>query len=297
MHLTIVDSLMLALPAVISAQGLPSSQTGTYTDVDTGIRLYGNLLSNGYRFGMVMPKEPTTDFIVQLVSPLLNGVGWGGISFQSSMRGPLLLVAWPDGDKVMTAPRVATGYTPSSVVPYTANPISLIPIQQGTFVNNTHVSSTFLCGGCINQDSFDPAWSNTGSVFFSYAYSQTTVKSPSNIDTALSAHTGKGGGYAAFRVELSEAASEKYEKYAALASPGNDNSGGSGRTETVTPTSNPTPASGPEASSTATEMPDWESGVKAPKGSDFSHRKITPLMAVGLTVLGVVYLAQPFMIE
>lgn len=94
MRSIIVDSLLLALPAVISAQGLPRSQIGAYTDINTGIRLYGNVLSNGYRFGMVMQNEPSTDFIVQLVSPLQHGVGWGGVSFQGSMRGPLLLVTW-----------------------------------------------------------------------------------------------------------------------------------------------------------------------------------------------------------
>lgn len=211
------------------------------------------------------------------------------------MKTDYIHINRPDGDKVMTAPRVATSYTLSSVVPYSANPVSLIPIQQGTFVNSTHVSSTFLCGGCINQDSFDPAWGSTRSVFFGYAYSQTAVKSSSNINTTLSAHTDKGGGYAAFRVELSKATSDEYEKYAALASLGSDGSGGSGRTKTAAPTWNPTPTLGSEVSSTTIERPDWDSGVEAPTGSGLSHRQITPLMATCLAVLGVAYLAQPFM--
>lgn len=91
MHLHL---LLLTLPAVITAQGLPSSQIGLYIDIDTGIKLYGAVLSNGYRFGMVMPSEPTTDFIMQLISPLQDGAGWGGVSLQGSMRGPLLLVTW-----------------------------------------------------------------------------------------------------------------------------------------------------------------------------------------------------------
>lgn len=71
-----------------------SAQTGSYTDMDTGITFYGHVLEAGYRFGMVMPETPTTDFIVQIVSPSANKVGWGGISLGSSMVGTLLLATW-----------------------------------------------------------------------------------------------------------------------------------------------------------------------------------------------------------
>ena len=66
----------------------------SYTDVDTGIAFNGYDSPTGYQFGMIMPQQPTTDFIAQLVSPLTDGAGWGGVSLGGSMAGPLLLVAW-----------------------------------------------------------------------------------------------------------------------------------------------------------------------------------------------------------
>jgi hypothetical protein len=49
----------------------------------------------------------------------------------------------------MTAARMATDYSAIDVVPYPAhrNPITISPIAQATFINDTHVSSTFLGGG------------------------------------------------------------------------------------------------------------------------------------------------------
>jgi hypothetical protein len=96
----------------------------------------------------------------------------------------------------------------------------LTTIKRGTFVNSTHVSSTFLCAGCINEDSFDAGWSSNRDVFFAHAYSQAAVEKPSSLERVLSNHTSEGGRYAEFRVVLSDARSDEYERYAALARPG-----------------------------------------------------------------------------
>lgn len=87
-------AIWLLLTAAVSAQGDFDTQARPYADVDTGITFYGYVPPVGYRFGIVMPKQPTTDFIAQLVSPLTDGAGWGGVGFQSSMTGPLLLATW-----------------------------------------------------------------------------------------------------------------------------------------------------------------------------------------------------------
>ena len=82
-------------PAMHAQSANPSTVTiRSYTDVDTGIAFNGHSSPSGYRFGMMMPQQPTTDFIAQLVSPLTDDAGWGGVSLGSSMAGPLLLVAW-----------------------------------------------------------------------------------------------------------------------------------------------------------------------------------------------------------
>ncbi|KAK4032587.1 hypothetical protein C8A01DRAFT_50642 [Parachaetomium inaequale] len=272
---TILSALSLICTAAVPARG---GSAKSYIDVDTGTSFFGHVEPSGYLFGMMTPQQPTTDFIAQLVVPLTNGAGWGGVSLGSSMNGPLLLVTWPDGDKVMTAARVASGYTPSAVIPYTTNPIALSPIAQGTFVNSTHVSSTFLCAGCINADSFDPAWADDEhrDVFFGYAYSQTAVDDPSDIDTRLSDHTagGAAGSYGDFPVVLANARSNEYDQYAAMA-------GADGRSQA--PTSSATSTAVGSATSTA-----------PPRPAATSDGEIPPLELVVLVVLGAVYLLQPF---
>ncbi|SPQ26549.1 4e59daff-1a87-49d7-815d-3f2ddb9e9e1f [Thermothielavioides terrestris] len=178
---TTTHLLLLLLPwaAVIAGREVGPPKTGSYTDIDTGITFHGYVPQSAYRFGMVLPQEPTTDFIAQLVSPLSDKGGWGGIGFASSMIGTLLL---------------ATCY--AGVVPYTANPITLSPIKRGTYVNSTHITSTFLCGGCINDHSFSPAQSkdSKSGVYLVYAYSQAAVTDPAGIKATLPDHTSQPGG-------------------------------------------------------------------------------------------------------
>ncbi len=103
-------------PAMLAQTATPSTMAiRSYTDVDTGIAFNGHNSPTGYRFGIMMPRQPTTDFIAQLVSPLNDGAGWGGVSLGSSMVGPLLLVAWQayqaqKSNKVLTStgPTAAT---------------------------------------------------------------------------------------------------------------------------------------------------------------------------------------------
>ena len=212
----------------------------------------------------------------------------------------------------MTTARVATNYTASGVIPYTANPTTLSPIPQGTFVNATHLSATFLCRGCINSASFDPAWAaDTPSrdVFFGYAFSQTAVAFPCDMDTRLSDHTGPGAGYGAFRVVLGDARSDDYDTYAAMAEQqpsggASSQSGvstalttGAGASATATGVPAATPITGTPASATTTAAttPDqrcWESECETPSEPGYSHREMPQLEFVALVVLGVVYLVQ-----
>jgi hypothetical protein len=208
----------------------------------------------------------------------------------------------PKGDKVMTSPRIATAYRSDGVVPYRVHPITLVPIQQGTFVNTTHISSTFLCRGCINADSFDPTWGNTRSVFFTYAYSMSPVENPGTADAAiLHDHLSADGGYGAFSVELDIARSDKYETYAALAKPG----GGPGSSQATARPGHPEIQSTTKythmATPKITDVPSatGTSGCSGLRGSmlgrsNFSHGWMSPLIVMTLMILGVVYLAQAF---
>lgn len=92
----VLTSLLLASlsTGVLSQAGGQGSVT-LYTDPDTGIPFYGYVVPGGYRFGLVMPEKPTSDFIMQLMAPLEeDGHGWVGVSMGASMKGSLLLITW-----------------------------------------------------------------------------------------------------------------------------------------------------------------------------------------------------------
>jgi len=44
------------------------AQTSAYTDADTGINFQGYKDATGFRFGLVVPEDPISDFIGQMVS-------------------------------------------------------------------------------------------------------------------------------------------------------------------------------------------------------------------------------------
>jgi hypothetical protein len=200
----------------------------------------------------------------------------------------------------MTAARMATDYSAIDVVPYPDHPrpVTISPIAHGTFINDTHVSSTFLCGGCINSDSFDPAWAGAESssdrdVFFGWACSQTAVEDPADIDTRLSDHTvGAGGGHGTFRVELGDTKSDDYNAYAAMAMAmaGADEDGAGSESPAPTTTEVPPAPTDMDGGGGCSE-----SECEVPSGADFSHREMPPKQFYALTILGVVYLGQAFL--
>lgn len=197
-----------------SSDGLP--QASKYIDSNSNITFLG-YANKGFHFGMALPADPKDDLIVQLVSPLKDGGGWGGIDFGASMTGPLMIAAWPNTAKsntVMISPRVATGYEISNGANvYKANPIKITQIPDGTFVNDTHVSATFVCGGCLNADSFGAA---NKTATFAYAYAYDPVADPADVDTQLSDHTANGEPYGGFGVTVAQAQSSEYSTWAAL---------------------------------------------------------------------------------
>lgn len=210
---TLILSIVGTTTAAAS-DGLP--QASKYIDSNSNITFLG-YANQGFHFGMALPQDLKDDVIVQLVSPLKNGGGWGGIDFGASMTGPLMVVAWPNTAKentVMISPRVATGYEiDNGANAYKANPITITQIPDGTFVNDTHVSATFVCGGCLNADSFGAA--NTTATF-AYAYAYDPVADPADPDTTLSDHTANGEPYGAFGVTVAQAKSGEYSTWAAL---------------------------------------------------------------------------------
>jgi cellobiose dehydrogenase (acceptor) len=141
-------SLILST-ALFTLQAVAQTSSG-YTDAKTGIdfRGYTNELT-GFTFGIALPEKPTTDFIAQIQAPITNGGGWAGFSMGQSMTGNPLVVAWPNDGEIVSSVRMATGYTNPAVA---KGDFTLMPIPDGTYVNDTAFSYTFLCKNCISDD-------------------------------------------------------------------------------------------------------------------------------------------------
>ncbi|OLN96707.1 Cellobiose dehydrogenase 1 [Colletotrichum chlorophyti] len=191
-----------------------------YSDPQTGIDFQRYKPDNyGYSFGIAVPETIGTDFIGQMVVPISEKGNWGAVSLRGGMLNGLLFVAWADGkETIRTSFRLGTAYANPDV--YTATKVSATPIANGTFVNATHFSYTFLCEGCIIADKT----SLTGeSPILGWAFSDTSPSPASDPAAALNYHS---AGFGQFGLDIAGAKSAKFEewsKYAeAVAAPAPD---------------------------------------------------------------------------
>ncbi|PSN75267.1 FAD/NAD(P)-binding domain-containing protein, partial [Corynespora cassiicola Philippines] len=193
-----------------------TAQSATpYTDDKSGITFNGYQHTSGFKFGLALPENPTTDFIAQIVGPVTEG--WAGFSVGSSMRNNLIVVAWPNEGEVVSSFRKATGYTSPPVV---EGDFTMSTIPDGTYVNDTAFSYTFLCKNCIGTDALQ--LSDTNNVF-GWAMADTAVTDPTSASSALSYHQ---AGFGAFGVQAANAKSAEFDAWSALAVEGS----GSGST-------------------------------------------------------------------
>jgi cellobiose dehydrogenase (acceptor) len=207
---------------VVAASLTGTQAQDTFTDEATGITFLQSTTSLGYTFGFALPEEGTgSDFIGRISAPIT--AGWAGFSLTSSMTAGLLVVAWPNGDEVVSSLRKATGYANPPVY---AGDATIKPIAEGTSVNSTAFTYTFLCQNCtdIGDISFTKS-SDTAP--FGWAMSTLALTDPSSASGALTSHVGVGQGINV--LTLSTARSTEYATWAALASdiitvPGTGNS-------------------------------------------------------------------------
>lgn len=190
-----------------------AAATSNYTDPNTGITFLTYFSTDvDYSFGIVFPETVSTDFIGQLVVPLTDGAGWGAVDFGGDMTKHLLFVAWPNGDDVVTSFRIAESYANPSV--YTNTTVAALPIANGTFVNSTHFSYTFVCEGCIvgGTTSFT---ADTEAPVLGYAVSTTSPDTVSSASSALTYHDAASGEWG---FSISGAKSASYSTWAAMGS-------------------------------------------------------------------------------
>ncbi|KAK9772253.1 putative Glucose-methanol-choline oxidoreductase N-terminal domain-containing protein [Seiridium cardinale] len=229
MHFKLMGSAALAGFARMAAA---ASATTAYTDPNTGIDFQQYTDSDsGFSFGMAVPENPTTDFIGQMVVPLTDSAGWGAIALGPGMTGRLLLVAWPNGDEVVSSFRYTSAYSNPDV--YTNTTLSALPIANGTFVNSTHMTYTFVCETCVigGSTTFDFS-DGTGALGFAVSSSNPTT--PSDSSSALVYHDVGANIYVA---NFTAAESAQYETWASWASAvsATPTTGGSNSTNSTTP--------------------------------------------------------------
>jgi len=134
------------------------------------------------------PSAEKNEFIGHMTG---QGPGYTGISIGGGMLNRLLLVAWPNGDKIQTSFRYAGGYTRPAFYNGTAQ---LKEIAHK--VDGQNWSITFKCTGCLS-------WSFAGqagkvdlaqpSIRMGWVTSLVAPSTPDNPKSAIQFHAGGQG--------------------------------------------------------------------------------------------------------
>ncbi|KAE8136548.1 hypothetical protein BDV38DRAFT_271906 [Aspergillus pseudotamarii] len=231
---------LVALSSALGAAAM-NYNSSAYSDSTTGIDFQRWCdEKTGFCFGLALPETVDSDFIGQLVVPLSSSNGWGGVSLSSSMTKALLIGAWPNGDSVVSSLREAQSYTNPDVY---SGDASLEEIPDGTAINSTHLTYTFLCRSCVvgTPTTFGK---DMDSYFFGWALSKTSPKSPASSDATLNYHA---AGFGSFQMVLSDAKSAKYSTWASKAK-------ASSTTTTPSASASASPSSTPSASAVPTVL-------------------------------------------
>lgn len=200
--------VLLALLALSTAQ-----TTSPFTDQATGIqfqRFFGARTNFG--FGIALPEANSTSFIGQLTFPLVNRAGWGGFSLTGDMEGPLLMAAWSDGaGGVVSSFRQA--FDEDNNPPEVAGTFSARPIAEATSANDSFLTYTFLCEGCLGAGlGLDAAAGGTAEM--GWALGSRAVRNPGSSSGVLAFHD---TGFGSFEANLAAARNAQFDTWAALA--------------------------------------------------------------------------------
>lgn len=179
--------LRTGLTLLAFAGSVYSQAAACYVDPDNGIEFFGITdAAHGVTYGYLFPPLNAgmdDEFIGQIVAPI--DAEWAGVSPGGAMISQLLLVAWPNGNTVVSSARHATDY----VQPVALNGPVLTDIS-GTKVNSTHWKWIYRCQNCttwydgsLNTNSFGaPAW----------VFSNVGVDDPSDPESTFQEHTDFG---------------------------------------------------------------------------------------------------------
>lgn len=92
------------LAAVTLASSVAAQKVVAFSEPKTGIK-FASFARGAFNWGISLPKEPNGDFIGHLAGS--KAMGWVGGDLGPMMVGPLLIVAWPNGQTVQGSIRKA----------------------------------------------------------------------------------------------------------------------------------------------------------------------------------------------
>jgi len=173
------------LTALCAFIGAATAQTAQPLTV-AGVQLASYSTPAG-TLGYSFPKSGS-DFTAHIAG---TGTGYVGFSVGGGMLKNLLVVAWPNGDKVTTGFRFASGYTRPSIYNGTASVQELAHTSDGT-----NWSITFKCVGCMSWNFAGTSGKlNTAgsSIRMGYAKSLVAPSTPADPKSAIQFHTGGQG--------------------------------------------------------------------------------------------------------
>jgi cellobiose dehydrogenase (acceptor) len=164
------SSWLLALAPLVQNVLGQNPDSVPYTDPDSGIEFGAwtnprNTMKIGFSFPANALTVDAKDYIgvLECATPDARAEGWCAISLGGSMNTKLLVVAYPNGDEVITDLKWATGY--ANPLPYTGNAeIS----QISSSVNATHFRVVYKCQNCLtwSQDGSSGALLTTASYYY-----------------------------------------------------------------------------------------------------------------------------------
>ncbi|KAF9038951.1 hypothetical protein BDZ89DRAFT_945553 [Hymenopellis radicata] len=208
-----------------------AGQGAQYIDPDNGITFWGITDAvHKVTYGYIFPPADSgsTEFIGEIVAPI--DTAWAGVSPKGAMLQTILLVAWANGNSVVSSARFATDY----VLP-TAMSGPVLTNLPTTTVNATHWKWVYRCQNCTTWSTGSLNTNSSGAP--AWVWSSAPVDDPSDPQSTFEEHTDFGF----YGLDFSSAHTSQadYDNWAA---------GGTGTPTTTIASTTTTTTTGPTAS-------------------------------------------------
>ncbi|KAI1274609.1 cellobiose dehydrogenase [Xylaria sp. FL0933] len=184
-----------------------------YTDPDTKIE-FGTWQQGDMTIGLSLPGDALTTDATEFVGILKCSTGWCGISLGQSgqMTQALLLVAWANGDEVLTSFRFATGYSFPEEYKGQAN-----LTQISSKVTDTGFELIYRCQDCFSWDHDGATGSVQTSSGFLILGRASSKTAPANPSCPSKISFGQHDAFGQFGASLQTIVNGSYAAWARLA--------------------------------------------------------------------------------